>query len=68
MARSVPKWLRPRWLTRLGESALIGGQAVAAIARGQVGFTDLMAELMEAGPAGCDSDKCLLPLAKPDGK
>jgi len=25
-------------------------------------------ELMEAGPAGCDSDKCLLPLAKPDSK
>jgi ribonucleotide reductase, class II len=24
-------------------------------------------ELIEAGPAGCDSDKCLLPLAKPDG-
>jgi ribonucleotide reductase class II len=24
-------------------------------------------ELMEAGPAGCDSDKCLLPLAKPAG-
>jgi ribonucleotide reductase class II len=23
-------------------------------------------ELIEAGPAGCDSDKCLLPLAKPD--
>jgi ribonucleotide reductase class II len=23
-------------------------------------------ELMEAGPAGCDSDKCLLPLAKPN--
>ena len=23
-------------------------------------------ELSEAGPAGCDSDKCLLPLAKPD--
>jgi ribonucleotide reductase class II len=22
-------------------------------------------ELLEAGPAGCDSDKCLLPLAKP---
>jgi ribonucleotide reductase class II len=22
-------------------------------------------ELQEAGPAGCDSDKCLLPLAKP---
>jgi ribonucleotide reductase class II len=25
-------------------------------------------ELQEAGPAGCDSDKCLLPLAKPDSK
>ena len=24
-------------------------------------------ELTEAGPAGCDSDKCLLPLAKPQG-
>jgi len=24
-------------------------------------------ELSEAGPAGCDSDKCLLPLAKPQG-
>jgi ribonucleotide reductase class II len=24
-------------------------------------------ELQEAGPAGCDSDKCLLPLAKPEG-
>jgi len=24
-------------------------------------------ELSEAGPAGCDSDKCLLPLAKPKG-
>ena len=23
-------------------------------------------ELVEAGPAGCDSDKCLLPLAKPN--
>ncbi len=23
-------------------------------------------ELIEAGPAGCDSDKCLLPLAKPE--
>jgi ribonucleotide reductase class II len=22
-------------------------------------------ELQEAGPAGCDSDKCLLPLSKP---
>ncbi len=24
-------------------------------------------ELIEAGPAGCDSDKCLLPLAAPEG-
>ena len=24
-------------------------------------------ELNEAGPAGCDSDKCLLPLAQPKG-
>ncbi len=24
-------------------------------------------ELIEAGPAGCDSDKCLLPLTKPSG-
>jgi len=24
-------------------------------------------ELVEAGPAGCDSDKCLLPLSKPQG-
>jgi adenosylcobalamin-dependent ribonucleoside-triphosphate reductase len=24
-------------------------------------------ELIEAGPVGCDSDKCLLPLAKPEG-
>ncbi|MEO1003015.1 MAG: ribonucleoside-triphosphate reductase, adenosylcobalamin-dependent [Cyanobacteria bacterium J06638_7] len=24
-------------------------------------------EQMEAGPAGCDSDKCLLPLARPEG-
>jgi ribonucleotide reductase class II len=24
-----------------------------------------MGEISEAGPAGCDSDKCLLPLAKP---
>ena len=24
-------------------------------------------ELKEAGPAGCDSDKCLLPLSQPKG-
>ena len=48
--RRLPTWLRPRWLIRLGESFLIGGQALAALAKGQVGITDLMVELMEAGP------------------
>ena len=48
--RRTPAWLRPRWLTRLGDSCLIGGQAIAALARGQVGMNDLMAEMMEAGP------------------
>jgi len=48
--RRLRAWLLPRWLTRLGESLLIGGQAMAALAKGRVGFNDLMAELMEAGP------------------
>ena len=39
-----------RWLQRLGASALIGGQAVAAIARGRISLNDLMAEMIEAGP------------------
>ena len=38
--------------------------------RGNCDFFDALSrydqgELTEAGPAGCDSDKCLLPLAKP---
>ena len=41
----------PRWARRLGASAMIGGQAVSAIARGRIGVNDLMHELMEAGPA-----------------
>ncbi|TVS07506.1 MAG: ABC transporter permease [Cyanobium sp. PLM2.Bin73] len=41
----------PRWALRLGASTMIGGQAVSAIARGRIGFNDLMHELMEAGPA-----------------
>ena len=46
-----PAWLTtPRWLRRLGASFLIGGQAVSAIAKGRIGFNDLMQELMEAGP------------------
>ncbi|MBM5814906.1 MAG: ABC transporter permease [Cyanobacteria bacterium M_DeepCast_100m_m1_067] len=40
----------PRWLRRFGASLLIGGQAVSAMAKGHIGFNDLMQELMEAGP------------------
>ena len=40
----------PRWLRRLGSSLLLGGQAVSAIARGRIGFNDLVQELMDAGP------------------
>jgi phospholipid/cholesterol/gamma-HCH transport system permease protein len=46
-----PAWLTtPRWLRRLGASLLVGGQAVSAIAKGRIGFNDLIQELMEAGP------------------
>jgi phospholipid/cholesterol/gamma-HCH transport system permease protein len=46
-----PVWLKtPRWLLRLGASLLIGGQAMSAVAKGRIGFNDLMQELMEAGP------------------
>ena len=46
-----PIWFKsPRWLSRLGSSLLIGGQAVSAVAKGRIGFNDLMQELMEAGP------------------
>jgi phospholipid/cholesterol/gamma-HCH transport system permease protein len=48
---SLPRPAAPRWLRRLGASALIGGQAISAIARGRIGLNDLMQELMEAGPA-----------------
>ncbi|QEY32079.1 ABC transporter permease [Synechococcus sp. RSCCF101] len=40
----------PPWLGRLGTSALIGGQAVTAIARGRINWIDLIDQLMEAGP------------------
>ena len=40
----------PRWLRRLGSSLLIGGQAVAATARGRINTIDLFDQLMEAGP------------------
>ncbi len=44
------KFKPPRWLTRLGTSLMLGGQAVSAIAHGRIGITDLMQELLEAGP------------------
>ena len=40
----------PRWLRRLGSSLLIGGQAVAATARGRINTIDLFDQLLEAGP------------------
>jgi len=40
----------PRWLRRLGSSCLIGGQALAAAARGRVPIGELSENLMEAGP------------------
>ena len=40
----------PRWLSRLGTSLMLGGQAVSAIARGRIHPGDLLAELLEAGP------------------
>ncbi|MCX5937779.1 MAG: ABC transporter permease, partial [Cyanobium sp. LacPavin_0920_WC12_MAG_62_9] len=40
----------PRWLRRLGASLLIGGQAMSAMAKGQINFNDLTLQLQEAGP------------------
>lgn len=40
----------PRWLRRLASSLMIGGQSISAIARGRIGFNDLVQELLEAGP------------------
>ena len=41
----------PRWLRRLGSSCLIGGQALAAAARGPVPIGELSENLTEAGPS-----------------
>ena len=41
----------PRWLRRFGTSLMLGGQAVSAIAKGHIHAGDLLAELLEAGPA-----------------
>ena len=46
----LPRWLRPRWLRRLGSSLMIGGQALAAIVRGRISPNDLLEQLFEAGP------------------
>ncbi len=40
----------PRWLTRLGKSLMIGGQAITATAKGRINSSDLSDQLMEAGP------------------
>ncbi len=40
----------PRWLTRLGTSAMIGGQSIAALARGRLNLNDLFEQMLEAGP------------------
>ena len=32
----------PRWLSRLGSSALIGGQALAAVAKGKINLNELL--------------------------
>jgi phospholipid/cholesterol/gamma-HCH transport system permease protein len=48
--RAPVRFVSPRWLRRLGASCLIGGQAISAMARGKVNSTDLVAEMMEAGP------------------
>ncbi len=41
----------PRWLKRLGNSLLIGGQAITATAKGRINKVDLTEQLMEAGPS-----------------
>ena len=40
----------PRWMKRLGASLLIGGQALTATLRGRINRSDLIDQLMEAGP------------------
>ena len=58
--RQLPSWLKPRWLRRLGHSALIGGQAVAAIARGRIGVNDRLSRLFQRLPSTCDNPEYLL--------
>ncbi len=46
----IPKWLIPKWLSRLGSSLLLGGQTVAALARGRWGGDEALAQMHIAGP------------------
>ncbi len=41
----------PRWLKRLGSSLLIGAQAITSSTKGNLNKSDLIDQLMEAGPA-----------------
>ena len=41
----------PRFVGRLGSSLLIGGQAIAAAARGRINTVDLMDQMIKAGPS-----------------
>ncbi|MDM7938566.1 MAG: ABC transporter permease [Cyanobium sp. CZS 48M] len=40
----------PRYIRRLGSSALIGGQAISALAKGRINLNDLFEQMLEAGP------------------
>ncbi len=40
----------PRWLKRFGASLLIGGQAITSTFKGHINNSDLIDQLMEAGP------------------
>ncbi len=40
----------PRWIKRFGASLLIGGQAITSTAKGRIDKSDLIDQLMEAGP------------------
>jgi len=39
-----------KWIKRLGASLLIGGQAITSAAKGRINKSDLIDQLMEAGP------------------
>ena len=40
----------PRWIKRFGASLLIGGQAITSTVIGRINKSDLIDQLMEAGP------------------